>query len=86
LAIRAQVPLVPLALSGVYELLPIHTRHFFPNDLTLNVGEPIETVGMSLRQTDELTEQLKSAINSLLKPVCPAASIGVEVAVAGTVV
>ena len=27
LAIRAQVPLVPIALSGVYDLLPIHTRH-----------------------------------------------------------
>ena len=30
LAIRAQVPLVPLALGGVYELLPIHTHHFYP--------------------------------------------------------
>ena len=58
LAIRAQVPLVPMALSGVYELLPIHTRHFFPGELSLNVGEPIETVGMNLRQTDELTAQL----------------------------
>ncbi len=30
LAIRAQVPLVPIALKGVYDLLPIHTRHFYP--------------------------------------------------------
>ncbi len=29
LAIRAQVPLVPMALSGVYDLLPMHTRHFY---------------------------------------------------------
>ena len=45
LAIRAQVPLVPIALSGVYELLPIHTHHFYPGELTLSVGEPIETTG-----------------------------------------
>jgi 1-acyl-sn-glycerol-3-phosphate acyltransferase len=66
LAIRAQVPLVPLALEGVYDLLPIHTRHFFPGPLTLSVGEPIQTKGMTARQTDELNAQLKSAIEALL--------------------
>ena len=62
LAIRAQVPLVPMALSGVYDLLPIHTRHFYPGELTLTVGEPIETTGMTMRQTDELTARLRTAI------------------------
>jgi 1-acyl-sn-glycerol-3-phosphate acyltransferase len=68
LALRAQVPLVPLALSGVYELLPIHTRHFYPGPLTLRVGEPIETTGMNLRQTDDLTARLRTAIESLREP------------------
>lgn len=65
LAIRAQVPLVPMALIGVYDLLPIHTHHFFPNDLTLAIGEPIATEGMSIRQVDELTNRLKVAIEQL---------------------
>jgi 1-acyl-sn-glycerol-3-phosphate acyltransferase len=65
LAIRAQVPLVPLALDGVYDLLPIHTRHFYSGKLTLSVGEPIDTTGMTHRQTDELTAQLRDAIQSL---------------------
>ena len=65
LAIRAQVPLVPLALDGVYDLLPIHTRHFYSGKLTLSVGEPIDTTGMTPRQTDELTAQLRDAIQSL---------------------
>jgi 1-acyl-sn-glycerol-3-phosphate acyltransferase len=65
LSIRAQVPLVPIALSGVYDLLPIHTRHFFPCELTLTVGEPISTKGMSLRQADELTARLRAAIDEL---------------------
>jgi 1-acyl-sn-glycerol-3-phosphate acyltransferase len=67
LAIRAQVPVVPIALSGVFDLLPPHARHFYPGALTMSVGEPIETVGMSLRQMDELTEQVKSAIASMLE-------------------
>lgn len=66
LAIRAQVPLVPIALTGVFDLLPIHTRHFYPGELTLSAGEPIETKGMSLRQADELTARLRAAIEELL--------------------
>jgi 1-acyl-sn-glycerol-3-phosphate acyltransferase len=68
LAIRAQVPLVPIALSGVYELLPIHTRHFYPGEITLSVGEPIETTGMTLRQAEELTGRLRGAIEQLRIP------------------
>jgi len=65
LAIRAQVPLVPIALSGVYDLLPIHTRHLYPGKLTLTVGVPIETRGMTLRQLDELTIRLRSSIEQM---------------------
>jgi 1-acyl-sn-glycerol-3-phosphate acyltransferase len=65
LAIRAQVPLVPIALSGAYDLLPIHTRHFFPCAVTLAAGEPIQTTGMSVRQTEELTQRARSAIAAL---------------------
>ena len=67
LAIRAQVPLVPLAITGGYDLLPIHTHHFYPSKLTLHVGEPIETKGMTVRQIDELTERLRSAIEGMLE-------------------
>lgn len=66
LAIRAQVPLMPIALSGVYDLLPMHTRHFYPGVLTLSAGEPIDTKGMTVRQTEELTARLRAAIHKLL--------------------
>jgi len=67
LAIRAQVPLVPIALSGVYDLLPMHTRHFYPSELLLRVGEPIETKGMTVRQNGELTERLRGAIAEMIE-------------------
>jgi 1-acyl-sn-glycerol-3-phosphate acyltransferase len=66
LAIRAQVPLVPIALSGVYDLLPIHTRHFYPSKLTLRAGAPIDTKEMTVRQTGELTDRLRAAIQEML--------------------
>jgi 1-acyl-sn-glycerol-3-phosphate acyltransferase len=86
LAIRAQVPLVPMALSGVYELLPIHTHHFYPADLTLRIGEPIDTTGMTLRETGELTARLREAVESLREPqgaetlrVAEGAAVGTQV-------
>jgi 1-acyl-sn-glycerol-3-phosphate acyltransferase len=66
LAIRAQVPVVPIALTGGYDLLPMHSHHFFPVALTLIAGEPIETKGMTLRQADELTGILRATIENLL--------------------
>lgn len=65
LAIRAQVPLVPIALTGVYDLLPIHTRHFYPGDIVMSVGEPIPTTGLTIRQTDELNNRLRQTIEQL---------------------
>lgn len=66
LAIRAQVPLVPVALSGVYDLLPIHTHHFYPGNLVLSAGAPIDTSGMTLRQADELTARVRAEIAKML--------------------
>jgi 1-acyl-sn-glycerol-3-phosphate acyltransferase len=66
LAIRSQVPLVPVALSGGYDLLPIHTRHFYPGELVMTVAKPIETHGMTIRQADQLTERLRSMIAEML--------------------
>ena len=74
LAIRAQVPLVPIALTGVYDLLPMHTRHFYPGEITLTVGEPIPTAGLTIRQTDELNTRLRQAIEQLGSESASAAS------------
>jgi 1-acyl-sn-glycerol-3-phosphate acyltransferase len=71
LAIRAQVPLVPVALIGVYDLLPIHTRHFYhpPHraPLKLVIGQPIPTTSLTLRNADQLTAQLKQSIADLIQ-------------------
>lgn len=65
LAIRAQLPIVPMALTGTWELLPIHSSSFHPVPVTLAVGEPIETRGMTMRQVEELTDLLHERIAEL---------------------
>jgi 1-acyl-sn-glycerol-3-phosphate acyltransferase len=70
LAIRAQVPLVPIALVGVYDLLPMGTAHFYHGPdgrpLRLVIGKPIETHGHSLRESEVLSEQVRVAIAEMI--------------------
>ncbi len=65
ISIRARVPLVPIALIGTFELLPIHTHHFRPRPVKLVIGKPIDPAGYSIRQTDELTARLREEILEL---------------------
>jgi 1-acyl-sn-glycerol-3-phosphate acyltransferase len=62
LALRAQVPLVPMALVDVYGLLPIHSRQFHPRPVKLVVGEPISTEGQTTRQINAINDQLRAAV------------------------
>jgi 1-acyl-sn-glycerol-3-phosphate acyltransferase len=63
MAIKAQVPLVPLTLVGTYEMLPIHVYALKPRPVKLIVGEPISTVGMSTRDAEALTDRLRTVIH-----------------------
>jgi 1-acyl-sn-glycerol-3-phosphate acyltransferase len=65
IAIRGRVPLIPMALIGTYELLPIHTHHFQPRPIKLVLGKPIDPSAYSIRQVDELTARLRSEILKL---------------------
>jgi 1-acyl-sn-glycerol-3-phosphate acyltransferase len=62
MAIKAQVPLVPLTLVGTYELLPMHTYHLMPRPIKVVVGDPIPTAGLTTRDADTLTAQLYDTI------------------------
>ena len=64
MAIKAQVPLVPLTLIGTYELLPIHVYALHPRPLLVVVGDPIPTTGLTTRDADALTQRLYDAIST----------------------
>jgi 1-acyl-sn-glycerol-3-phosphate acyltransferase len=64
MAIRAQVPIVPLTVVGTYELLPIHVYVLRPRPLKLIVGEPIPTVGMTTKDAEALMERVRAVIHA----------------------
>jgi 1-acyl-sn-glycerol-3-phosphate acyltransferase len=65
MAIRAQLPLVPLALIGTHELLPMHANTIHTVPVTLAVGEEIQTRGMTMKQVNELTALLEERVAAL---------------------
>ena len=69
-AIRAQMPVVPMAIVGTYELLPINSFHVMPGDVDLVIGEPIPTTGMRLRDMEKLSAQVRQAIAELYDSQC----------------
>jgi len=65
LAVKAQVPVVPLAIVGTYELLPMDTFHIMPHPLELWVGEPIPTEGLTTHDLEALSTKVKAAIEQM---------------------
>jgi 1-acyl-sn-glycerol-3-phosphate acyltransferase len=64
-AIKAQVEVVPCAIVGTYEVLPINTFHIHPGPVQLVFGEPIPTTGLTLHDMERLAERVKRAIEDL---------------------
>jgi 1-acyl-sn-glycerol-3-phosphate acyltransferase len=65
LAIKAQVDIVPVALVGTYELLPMDTYHIKCRPLEMRVGEPISTAGLTLRDMETLSARVQKAVEEL---------------------
>ena len=65
LAIKAQVDIVPVALVGTYELLPMNTYHIKPRPLEMRVGQPISTASYSMREMEALSERVHRAMEEL---------------------
>jgi 1-acyl-sn-glycerol-3-phosphate acyltransferase len=65
LAIKAQVDIVPVALVGTYELLPMNTYHIKSRPLEMRVGEPIPTKGLTVRDLEALSQRVKTAMEKL---------------------
>ena len=65
LALKAQVDIVPVALVGTYELLPMDTYHIKCRPLEMRVGDPISTAGLTMRDLEALSARVQKAVEEL---------------------
>jgi len=64
-AIKAQAEVVPMALVGLYELLPMNTYHIRSRPLLMLVGAPISSAGYSTREAEKLAAVVEKAVEDL---------------------
>jgi 1-acyl-sn-glycerol-3-phosphate acyltransferase len=66
IAIKAGVPVVPLAISGTREILAMHSATFHRGQVTLHIGDPICTTGLTLHDRKSVTEIVRTRVSALL--------------------
>ena len=71
-AIRAGLPMLPIAIVGTSRVLPRGSLRSSPGPVTLVVGEPIETSGKTDEDRNDLTLIAREAIERLRAEVRPA--------------
>jgi 1-acyl-sn-glycerol-3-phosphate acyltransferase len=66
MAIEAQAPIVPVAVQGGRDAMRKGSAVVRPVDVTIRVGRPIPTAGLTIANRDELIERVRSQVQNLL--------------------
>lgn len=67
-AIKARVPIVPMAIVGTFEAAPMNSFVIKPRGFTLVVGPAISTEGFAPREMDQLAALAQKAVEDLYYP------------------
>jgi 1-acyl-sn-glycerol-3-phosphate acyltransferase len=67
MAIRAQVPVVPVAISGGRAAMRKGSPIVRPVHVTVRIGPPIPTAGLGLEHRDELISRVRAEVQNLLQ-------------------
>src|ERR1039458_10264622 len=67
IAIKAGVPVVPMAIVGMRRLLPMGSIHLRSGEAVLRIGDPISVDGLKPSDREELTRRLYEEISRLLE-------------------
>ena len=68
MAVQTGIPILPVTCNGAYKVLPRKTIVFRPGHVTLTVGDPISTEGLTEEDVPELMEKTRAAIGKNLDP------------------
>jgi 1-acyl-sn-glycerol-3-phosphate acyltransferase len=66
MAIKAQAPIVPVAIQGGRDAMRKGSWLIRPVTITIRVGVPIETKGVTLDERDELIARVRASIEALI--------------------
>jgi 1-acyl-sn-glycerol-3-phosphate acyltransferase len=75
LALRSGLPILPVAIVGTYDVFSAGAKRVTPGPVTIKVGTPIPTEGLTVRDKDRLLQQSRDQITKMLygaQPPVPA--------------
>lgn len=71
LAIKSELPMIPMAIDGTYDVFRVGAKHVTPGPVTIRVGTPIATEGTTLRDKERLATEARAQIEQMLFPAAP---------------
>ncbi|PYQ47333.1 MAG: 1-acyl-sn-glycerol-3-phosphate acyltransferase, partial [Acidobacteria bacterium] len=66
LALRSGLPILPVAIDGTFDIYSARARWVKPGPVTIKVGTPISTEGLTVRDKDRLLEESRAQISRML--------------------
>jgi 1-acyl-sn-glycerol-3-phosphate acyltransferase len=68
MAVQTGFPILPVTCNGAFKIMPKNTLLFRPGHVTLTLGDPIVTKGLSENSVLDLMERTWEAVNKHLNP------------------
>jgi 1-acyl-sn-glycerol-3-phosphate acyltransferase len=68
MAIKAQAPVIPVAVSGGRDAMRKGSKLIWPVTVTVALSPPVRTTGMTMEDRDVLVSRVREAIESRLRP------------------
>lgn len=66
MAVQTGIPILPVTTNGAFKVLPRDTIWFRPGHITVTIGDPIATEGLTEQDVPALMEKTRAEINKLL--------------------
>ncbi len=66
IAVETQEPILPIVVVGAGKLMPPGRFHIQPGKITVLVGEPIPTVGLTLAEVKDLREKVFAIMSNMI--------------------
>jgi 1-acyl-sn-glycerol-3-phosphate acyltransferase len=67
IAVKSGVPIIPLAMTGTREVLPMGSLQIMSGIVELRIGDPIPTANLTMKDRARLTQAMHDRVADLLK-------------------
>lgn len=68
MAVQTGIPILPVTCNGAFKILPRDTVALRPGHITVTIGDPIDTTGLTIEDVPQLMEKTRQEMSKHLDP------------------